>query len=111
MKENEKTGKLLIIISIALIPISLLLSSGYYPQAGFLYGIQNSIYLIDLSIMNGAISEYECMPNHDDCIRITILTKYIITILLALITYGVLVFKGLLKSPTSYFSNTQNSSE
>ncbi|MEO4016417.1 hypothetical protein [Pseudomonas rossensis] len=107
MKEYEKIGKIVIILSVAASAISFLLSTGYYPQAGFLYSLQNSMHLIDLSIVDGAIRGDECKVYEEDCLRIIILTKYVMVFLLALLTYGVLIYKGLVKNPLSYISQVR----
>lgn len=101
MKNDEKVGVLIIVISIALIIIAFVLSSGYEPEQGFIWSFQYTMHLMDISIYRGDIRWEACGYLGDDCAEIKI--KYIISILVVLLMYGILIYKTILKNPILYF--------
>lgn len=106
MTDHEKTGTLIIIISIALIVIIFLLSGGYNPDRGFIWSFQYTMHLAGLSIYDGSLRWTDCGYFESDCAEIKI--KHIISVLVAFLVYGFLIYKSILKNPTLYFTKSDS---
>lgn len=94
MKWNKRAGLIVMIMSAGLSVISLLLSKGYYPEAGFIYGILNSINLFEGSIVDGWISSSPC--DYYGCVEFLVLTKYVLSLLLMVFIFGLLLYLELI---------------
>ena len=106
MTDHKKTGTLIIIVSIALIVIVFLLSGGYNPDQGFIWSFQYTMHLAGLSIYDGSLRWSDCGYLESDCATIKI--KHITSALVALLVYGVLIYKCILKNPTLYFTKSDS---
>lgn len=94
MNRSKRTGLIVMIVSVGLSVLSLLLSKGFYPEAGFIYGILNTINVFEGSIVDGRISFDSC--SYYGCIEFLVLTKYILSLLLILFIGGVLLYLELI---------------
>ena len=102
MTDHKKIGTLVIVISIALIAITFLLSGGYNPDQGFIWSFQYTMHLAGLSFYDGSLRWSDCGYLESDCATVKI--KYITSVLVAFLVYGVLIYKSILKNPALYFT-------
>lgn len=105
MKDYEKLGKLIIVIAAVSIPVILLLSEGYYPDAGLFYGLSYKMSVIDTYLCINGTDPKDHLIYPEDCWHILLMTKYLIILSLGLAGYGFLIWKNIIKSPADFFRN------
>jgi len=102
---SVKHGKILIIISVAMIPVFLILSDGYDPRLGPLTSFYYSMTVFDAQWFCHQVPiEYALSGvTTTKCWNIAIYTKYLVLLCVLLTTYGVLISKKMVFDPFVYF--------
>tara|TARA_Y100000815_G_scaffold272617_1_gene301905 strand:- start:1733 stop:2056 length:324 start_codon:yes stop_codon:yes gene_type:complete len=96
--DARKEGVAMIVVSVCLMVLALVLSSGYHPQAGLLYGLQHNMTLIDYTHCSGRVSEVMGGSICENEFKLVIKTKYFLAGLLLAATYGTLLTLGVVPS-------------
>jgi hypothetical protein len=102
-----KHGKTLVIVAAAMIPIFLLLSDGYDPRLDLLTNFYYSLTVFDAKwhCREVQVQDTFLFRTEMKCWDVAIYTKYLVTLCVIAIMYGVLMTKELAKDPVSYLGD------
>lgn len=111
MSEAQKDGTLILIISVMLIPVWLLLSNGYFANAGPISNFFNSMYIWQMPLFCTESSDYSSFTQQSFTVQNCpfLYTKYFVLASLVAATYGYLVRSELAPNLLSLIRNAWRS--